>query len=79
MAQWYARLAAAEKDQKDALDQMDQASHIDDGAESALKDLAEGGSWYLEAVDFLQEVTVDGGEHIIRRIREQLADLNSDK
>ena len=81
MTPWWARLAAAESDQKDAHKQMERASQIEeaDNPDELAGNLAEGGSWYLEGIDFLQKMTPDGGEQNIRRIREQLADLNSDK
>ena len=77
MAQWIAKLAAVEKDYKDAARQMEEASKVDGG--DAWEGLAEGGSWYLEAIDLIQQAAPESGEQQFNKIREQLADLNSDK
>ena len=75
--QWWARLAAVEKDYNEAF------KHFQDVSRSQGPELAEGfaqgGSWYLEGVDFIQHATQDSGEQALDRIKEQLADLNSDK
>ena len=77
MAQWWAKLAAAEVDFKDSGAHLAKASQSEDGRVAA--SLTEGGSWYLEAVECLELNTEDSGTQAIARIRDQLADLNSDK
>ena len=77
MAQWWAKLAAAEMDFKDSHAHLDKASQSGNGRVTA--SLAEGGSWYLEAVECLELNTEDGGAQAFARIRDQLAEMNSDK
>ena len=77
MAQWVAKLAAVEKDYADSARQMEEASKVEGRSDAEI--LAEGGSWYLEAVDLIQQAAPESGEQQFSKIREQLADLNSDK
>ena len=77
MAQWVAKLAAVEKDYNDSTRQMEEASKIEGSDQADI--LAEGGSWYLEAIDLIQQAAPEAGEQHFNKIREQLADLNSDK
>jgi hypothetical protein len=70
MAQWVAKLALAEKEFRDTRAQLDKP-----GGEKMMANLAQGGSWFLEAVDLLEQSDEDAFQHI----RDQLADLNSDQ
>lgn len=76
MAQWWAKLAASEKDYREGAGQVERASRSRDGQAAA--SLAEGGSWYLEALALLAEETEDRGKAAIDRIRQQLAEANSE-
>lgn len=76
MAQWWAKLAAAEKEFTDGAAAVEKASKSTDG--KICPSLREGGSWYLEAVQLLQDHSSDSGEKIVDRIREQLAEKTSE-
>ena len=77
MAPWWAKLAAVEKDYNEAGQQVQDAS-LSQGTDVG-HNFAEGGSWYLEAVDLIQQAGQDEGKQAFRRIQTQLTDLNSDK
>jgi len=68
LAQWVAKLASAETEFHNTCAQLDKAGEME-------ANLAQGGSWFLEAVDLLEQ----SDEDALQRIRDQLADLNSDK
>ena len=68
MAMWIAKLAAAEKDFRDSLAQMEKAGGVNLAAQ--------GGQWYLEAIDRLALHSEDGGERAMRHIRDQLQEID---
>lgn len=70
-------MAAVDKEYTEAAKQVEEASAAQ-GMKIA-ENLEKGGSWYLEAVDLIQEAGQDSGQQAFDRIRTQLADLNSDK
>lgn len=74
MAQQWANLAAVEKDYKETVNQLEQASKVQ--GQSLSHALAEGGSWYLEAVDFIGQISDTAFESALERIKDQLSELN---
>lgn len=77
MAQWWAKLAAAEKDHGASAAAVEKASRSADGKVDA--SLSEGGSWFLQALEVIQENAPDGAQAAVDRIKDQLVELNSDK